>query len=219
MHWCMKRPTAFFEGSDYKEITHPTWEKGWVWSGDQGMLLAALTDMLAIKNNLADWVIKNKIDPDFKAEAFENTVKKYINLLSKGVKAALIGNADGIIREAPFKANFGPEFGNDYLAGRGIMMRYLGKLSKQLNHIDFSKNCKTTASAIWQTRDPTTNQFQPEFTNTDNDKLYINQYRKLTGVGDDVFKWSIESMNEQQKFGVCQSIGLDAFGALINSLE
>jgi hypothetical protein len=213
-----ERPTAFFKGSDYNETTHPTWEKGWLWSGDQGMLLAALTNMLAIKNNLAAWVIKNKIDPDFKVDAFKNTVIKYKNLLNEGIKKALIGNADGIIREAPFNANFGPEFGNDYLAGRGIMMRYLGKVDKPTNNIDFSKNCKATADAIWKTRDTTNNQFQPAFTNIENDKLYVNQYRKLTGVGDDVYKWSIEAMNEQQKFGVCQSIGLDAYGAIINSL-
>ena len=213
-----ERPTAFFEGSGYKETTHPTWEKGWVWSGDQGMLLAALTNMLAIKNNLTAWVIKNKIDPNFKTGEFGNTVNVYINLLSKGIKTALIGNADDIIREAPFNANFGPEFGNDYLAGRGIMMRYLGQIGKQINNIDFSKNCKATADAIWKSRDTATNQFMAEFKKVDNDKLYVNQYRKLTGVGDDVYKWSIDAMNEQQKFGVCQSIGLDAFGAVINSL-
>jgi len=213
-----ERPTAFFEGSDYKDTTHPTWEKGWVWTGDQGMLLAALTDMLAIKNNLDEWIKKNNIDPGFNVDAFEKTVTGYINLLSTGIKSALTGNTDSIIREAPFNANFGPEFGNDYLAGRGIMMRYLGKLNKQMNPIDFSKNTKATAAAIWKTRDTTNNQFKPEFTTIENDKLYVNQYRKLTGIGDEVHKWQIQTMNEQQKFGVCQSIGLDALGAVINSL-
>ncbi|MEO8820877.1 MAG: hypothetical protein ABI374_08560, partial [Ginsengibacter sp.] len=103
-------------------------------------------------------------------------------------------------------------------AGRGIMMRYLGKLDKQNNHLDFHKNTKATAAAIWETRDKTTNQFQPEFTSVENDKLFVNQYRQLTGAADDVYKWQIEAMNERQKFGVCQSIGLDAFGAVINSL-
>lgn len=213
-----ERPTAFFESSDYKDTTHPTWEKGWVWTGDQGMLLTALTDMLAIKNNLAEWIEKNKIDEGFTVAVFEKNVTNYIHLLSKGIKSALTGNADSIIREAPLNANFGPEFGNDYLSGRGIMMRYLGKLDKQINHIDFSKNIKATAAAIWKTRDTTTNQFKPEFTTIENDKSYVNQYRQLTGFGDNVHQWQIEAMNEQQKFGVCQSIGLDAYGAVINSL-
>ena len=214
-----ERPLAFFKGSDYKDTTHPTWEKGWVWTGDQGMLLAALTDMLAIKNKLAEWIKRNKIDTDFTVVDFEKSIHNYIHLLTKGIQTALIANADLIIREAPFNANFGPEFGNDYLAGRGIMMRYLGKLSGQMNPIDFSKNIKATAAAIWQTREAITNQFKPEFTSIENDKLYVTQYRKLTGIGDEVHKWQIETMNEQQKFGVCQSIGLDAFGAVINNLR
>ncbi|HEY5367467.1 MAG TPA: hypothetical protein VIJ75_00625 [Hanamia sp.] len=127
-----ERPTAFFEGSDYKDTAHPTWEKGWLWTGDQGMMVAALTDMLAIKNNLAEWSNRNKADADFKVDVFEKTVNNYINLLSKGIKSALKVNADSIIREAPFNANFGPEFGNDYLAGRGIMMRYLGNSTSKL---------------------------------------------------------------------------------------
>jgi len=38
-----------------------------------------------------------------------------------------------------------------------------------MNHIDFSKNIKTTTAAIWQTRDTATNQFMPEFTIAEND--------------------------------------------------
>jgi hypothetical protein len=213
-----ERPTAFFEGSDYKDTAHPAWEKGWVWTGDQGMLLAALTDMLAIKNNLAEWIKKNKIEGGFNIVSFEESVKNYINLLSQGIKSGLTGNADGIIREAPFNANFGPEFGNDYLAGRGIMMRYLGSPGKQNNQIDFSKSINATAAAIWKTRNATNNQFLPEFTTIENDKLFVKRYRELTDIGDDVHHWQIEAMNEQQKFGVCQSIGLDALGAVINSM-
>ncbi|UKJ09264.1 glycoside hydrolase family 76 protein [Solitalea lacus] len=213
-----ERPTAFFEGSDYKETTHPTWEKGWIWTGDQGMLLAALNDMLEIKNHLASWISKNKIDPDFKVEVYEKSILTYINLLSKGIQNALVSNSDGIIREAPFMANFGPEFGNDYLAGRGIMMRYLGKLKGPGKGIDFNKNIRATADAIWKTRDLATNQFKPEFTSLEMDKLYVSQFRRLVGVADDIYQWNIASMNEQQKFGVCQSIGLDAFGAYISSM-
>ena len=170
-----ERPIAFFDGSDYKDLTHPTWEKGWVWSGDQGMLLAALTDLLYMKNDLEAWVLKNKVDPSFRREEFEKTVKNYVRLLSSGIKKALTGNADNIIREAPFNANFGPEFGNDYLAGRGILMRYLGQTAKEKNPINFSKNIQATATAIWHTRDVTTNQFKPEFTTRKNDSLYVNQ--------------------------------------------
>lgn len=72
-----------------------------------------------------------------------------------------------------------------------------------------------TAEAIWNTRDATKNQFKPEFTSNTNDKLYIHQFKKCWGMADNVLKWDIEKMNEQQKNGVCQSIGLDALGAAI----
>lgn len=213
-----ERPTAFFNGSGYEDITHPTWEKGWVWSGDQGMLVAALTEMLAIKNELATWIEKNKIDPRFRVDIFVKTANRYLSLLKTGIRSALVSNADGIIREAPFKASFGPEFGNDYLAGRGIMMRYIGGVGKEQAGDNFDSSIRATADAIWRTRDTVTNQFRPEFTVSADDKLYVAQYRNLTGLGDDVHKWQIDAMNEQQKFGVCQSIGLDALGAAMNGL-
>ncbi len=211
-----ERPTAFFEGSDYNITVHPTWEKGWLWTGDQGMLLAALTDMLAIKNNLAAWVTKHKTESDFSGDDYEKRINHYLALLNKGIKTALVSDKDNIIREAPFTSNFGSEFGNDYLAGRGIMMRYLGTLQGGNAHLNMQKCIEATADAIWQTRDTLNNQFQPEFTNSANDQIYLHQFKAQWGLADDVFKWQIENMNEQQKLGVCQSIGLDALGAVIH---
>lgn len=210
-----ERPTAFFDGSDYADMEHPTWEKGWLWTGDQGMLLAALTDMLAIKNDLAAWITKNNLVVDFESDMFEKKVIHYITLMSKGIETALISNKDHIIREAPFKSNFGPEFGGDYLAGRGIMMRYLGTLDKNATQVNFKNSIEATANAIWQTRNKSDNQFQPEFTSVENDQLFIQQFKEQWGLADNIFTWQIEQMNEQQKFGVCQSIGLDALGATV----
>lgn len=214
-----ERPMAIFEGSDYQEIIHPPWAEGWIWTGDQGMLVGALTDMLAVKNELAAWYAKNHPDSRFDILSFEKKIHSYIKLISNGVQAALISYTDGIIREAPCASSFGPNHGNDYLAGRGIMMRYLGaNEEKALLGVDLSDNIKATAEAIWQTRDAANNQFQPEFTSLENDKLYIDQFRKLWGIADDVRKWDIKKMKEQNKYGVCQSIGLDALGAAIKLL-
>lgn len=210
-----ERPTAFFNGSDYTKITHPTWHKGWVWTGDQGMLLAALSGMLAIKNNLGDWIMKNKKETNFNANAFDKKVRTYISLVSKGIKTALISDVDHVIREAPLVANMGPEFGGDYLAGRGIMMRYLGTLNKNITGVDFKNNVKLTANAIWQTRDKSNNQFQAEYTSIKNDKLFIQQFRKQWGIADDILKWDLKPAQKSLNIGVCQSIGLDAFGATI----
>lgn len=213
-----ERPTAFFDGSDYQDTNHPTWEKDWIWSGDQGMLLAALTDLLAVKDNLAAWIVKTKTEPAFDEAMFESRLKSYIHAVSKGVKLALTGGADKVLREAPFQASFGPEFGNDYLAGRGILMRYLGKLPATLTGTDFRENIKATVKGIWQTRDQVNNQFQPEFTSAANDELYVAQFRKMVGAGDEVRKWQIAAMEGKQKFAVCQSIGLDAYGAYLEAV-
>ncbi len=214
-----ERPIAFFEGSDYQDIVHPPWAEGWVWTGDQGMLVAALTDMLAVRNELAAWISRKHLNPDFDLVAFEKKVRYLIAQIGGGVKAALISNKDGIIREAPCASSFGPIHGNDYLAGRGIMMRYLGASEeKALLGVDLSDHIMATAEAIWQTRDVEKNQFQPEFTSPENDKLYISQFRKLWGLADNIRVWDIKKMKEQTKWGVCQSVGLDAIGAAIKLL-
>ena len=211
-----ERPMAFFNGSDYMDEQHPPWEKGWIWTGDQGMLVAALTDMLAVKNDVAGLVAKNYPGTNFNIDEFQKKLIHLISLLGNGVKTALVSNKDGIFREAPFYAGFGPVHGNDYLGGRGIMLRYLGSgEEKLLLGVDIDDNIRKSVNALWMTRDTSNNQFRPEFTSVENDKLYIEQFRKLWGLADDVWKWDIAKMKEQNKFGVCQAIGLDMFGAAI----
>jgi hypothetical protein len=98
------------------------------------------------------------------------------------------------------------------------MMRYLGdKEISSLLGVDLGENIKATAEAIWQTRNTENNQFRPEFTSPENDKLYIKQFRELWGIADDVLKWDLK-MKEQNKWGVCQSVGFDALGASIKLL-
>lgn len=207
---------AFFEGSTYQEKVHPPWAEGWVWTGDQGMLISALADMLAIKNELSQYLIENNIQPDFDVNIFESKVKETITLLGKGIKNALVANVDGVIREAPCLSSFGHEHGRDYLAGRGIMMRYIGQSEiQELVDVNLTDNVLKTVDAIWETRDKNNNQFQPEFTTLENDKLYIIQFKKLWGLADDVHKWDLEKMKEKNKHGVCQSIGMDMLGAAI----
>ena len=215
-----ERPMAFFKGSNYTNKEHPPWADGWVWTGDQGMLVAALTDMFLVRYQLADWLTKNNIDPDFEIVAFEKRIRFLIMQIGNGIQAALISKDDGIIREAPCRSSFGPNHGNDYLAGRGIMIRYIGaEEEKKLLGVNLNENIKATVDAIWETRNKTNNQFKPEFTNLENDKLYITQFRRLWGQADDIYKWDIKKMKEQNKNGVCQSIGLDVLGAAIKLLK
>ncbi|WP_316801843.1 hypothetical protein [Pedobacter nototheniae] len=210
-----ERPMAIVSGSTYTNITHPTWEEGWLWTGDQGMVLAALCDLRSIKKDIYTWVTENKIDDKFKMTSFESSIENYILLIAKGIEQGLVGENDGVIREAPFTANFGAEFGNDYLAGRGIMMRYLGALDKKIIKTDFYKSIKNTVEAIWAHRDLHNNQFTPEFTAVEEDKNYNKKFKSQFKSGDNVIKWDIEKMDKGQKAGVCQSIGMDALGALL----
>ena len=214
-----ERPMAFFEGSDYQEKIHPPWAEGWVWTGDQGMLLASLTDMLSVRKELAVWISRENIDPGFNITAYEKKIRSLIAQIGNGVKTALVSGEDGIIREAPCESSFGPVHGRDYVAGRGILMRYLGETEiKSLIGVDLRENIWATAEAIWQTRDPEINQFQPEFTSPEYDRRYIEEFRELWGMADDVLEWDLNIMEEQNKWGVCQAVGLDALGASIKEL-
>jgi len=209
-----ERPMAFFEGSDYTEKTHPAWCKGWVWTGDQGMLLQALTDMLAVRDELKNWLSDKDMEPEFDKKKFENRVRGFIQIIGQGVKTALVGKTDDIFREAPFKCSFGSEHGRDYLAGRGILMRYLGnKEVKELLEVDFHENFNATLRALWETRDKANNQLQSEFTSAENDAVYIKRFEEIWGVADDVRIW--ETPFEKEKQMVSQSIGLDALGSAL----
>jgi hypothetical protein len=99
------------------------------------------------------------------------------------------------------------------------MMRYLGNREEEaLLRVNLDEAVSLSVKAIWDTRDKTTNQFQPEFTSEENDKLYVEQFRELWGLADDVHKWNLETMKEKNKNGVCQAVGLDMLGAAINTL-
>jgi hypothetical protein len=209
-----ERPMAFFDGSGYTNKTHPTWCEGWMWSGDQGMLLQALTDMLALADELEDWLSDKELDPEFDKKKFELRIREFIQIIGWGVKTALVGKTDDIFREAPFKCSFGPEHGRDYMAGRGILMRYLGnKEVQELLKVDFNEAISATLEALWKTRDKANNQFQSKFTSAENDAVYIKRFEEIWGVADDVQVW--ETPYEKEKQMVSQSIGLDALGSAL----
>lgn len=215
-----ERPMAEFEGSTYTEKIHPPWAEGWVWSGDQGMIVAAICDMIAIKDDLAQYISEKDVDSDFNVDEFNTEAFNVVHLIAKGVKNALVSDADGIVREAPCLSSFGPVHGRDYVAGRGILMRYFGETqTKSFTGINLDKALSVTAQAIWDTRDVERNQFQPEYTSLENDKLYIKQFSEKWGLADEVYQWNLDTMKEKNKHGVCQAMGLDIIGAAIRTLS
>lgn len=215
-----ERHMAEFEGYGYTEKIHPPWAEGWVWTGDQGMLVAAISDMIAVKDDLAAYIAKNNLDPRFSVDEFETRASGIIRTIGHGVENALIADVDGIIREAPCLSSFGPVHGNDYLAGRGIMMRYFGSEEvKSRLEVNLDEAVLNTVQAIWITRNQENNQFQPEYTSEVNDKAYNEQFRKLCGLADDVHRWDLEKMHDDNRDAVCQSVGMDMLGAAIKTLK
>jgi len=215
-----ERPMAEFEGSGYTDKIHPPWAEGWVWTGDQGMLVAAINDMIAVKDDLAEFLAMHEPGTGFDADAFEKKASGIIRSVGAGVEQALIADVDGIIREAPCLSSFGPEHGRDYVAGRGIMMRYLGSEEERSRlGVNLDQAVLATVQAIWDTRDKANNQFQPEYTSRQNDEAYVEQFRRLWGLADQVHKWDLETMHEKNRDAVCQAVGLDMLGAAIKTLD
>lgn len=215
-----ERPMAEFEGSGYTDKIHPPWAEGWVWTGDQGMLVAAISDMIAIKDDLERFIAENELDPAFDVVGFEKEASSIIRSIGTGVENALIADVDGIIREAPCLSSFGHVHGRDYVAGRGIMMRYLGSQDiKPRLGVNLDQAVLRSVEAIWETRNKENNQFQPEYTSEKNDKIYVEQFRQLWGLADDVHAWDLSTMVEENKNAVCQAVGMDMLGAAIKTLQ
>ncbi len=215
-----ERPMAEFEGSGYTDKIHPPWAEGWVWTGDQGMLVAAISDMIAVKDDLAAYIAKHELDPGFDVNLFEEKANGIIHSIGKGVENALVADVDGIIREAPCLSSFGHAHGRDYVAGRGIMMRYLGsEEEKSRLGVNLNQAVINSVEAIWASRNTENNQFQPEYTSEQNDQIYVQQFRQLWGLADDVHTWDLSSMVEKNKNAVCQAVGMDMIGAAILTLQ
>lgn len=211
-----ERPMAFFEESDYQDNGHPPWSNGWVWSGDQGMLIAALTDMHELTDELSSHLKRTNTEPNFDEAAFRSCVETIIVKLGNGIGLGLVGDQDKIIREAPCLSSFGPQHGNDYVAGRGILLRYIAaKRERSLMKVDLDPTIRATLDALWNNREVSNNQFSPEFTSIENDEKFVEYFKGLWGVADNVHKWDLEKMKEQNRLGVCQAIGLDILGAAI----
>jgi hypothetical protein len=99
------------------------------------------------------------------------------------------------------------------------MMRYLGseEIKSRLG-INLDQAVLKTVEAIWETRNTENNQFQPEYTTAQNDKSYVEQFRGLWGLADDVHTWDLSTMVEDNKNAVCQAVGMDMLGAAILTL-
>jgi hypothetical protein len=199
-----ERPLA--TGSDYQNMSHPTWSEGWVWTGDQGLLIGGLLDLLTLKDNLTEYLNPN----------FDTEVRQIIQKLVRGVQEALIGKGDGIFHEPPCLSSYST-YANEYRGGRGILVRYMGVQDiKNLLGVDFTANILQTIKAIWSTRDNDSNQFQPEFATDPQSAEYFMQFKNLLGYSDDVTGWNIDSNDTKVNDAITQAVGLDFLGAALS---
>jgi len=197
---------------DYDITDRPNWETGWVWSGDQGLILAALAELYLVRDDLSPWI------PD--PPTFANDVRQAFSSIARGVRRLLFGgvdSVDGVLREAPFHASFDHAFGADYVGGRGVLLRYISEeaVTQMLGNSFYPLGFSATAAAVWNSRDAQ-NQFAALW-NKNNDKAFNQLFVQLWESGDDsIDEWVLES--SQAVDGVLQAAGLDSFTAAILSL-
>lgn len=203
-----ERPIA---SPSYEKKTDPTWEEGWVWTGDQGLMIAGLADILSIKADLVAWAQSHHI-PNFDPAAFESKVRAWLATIIEGIKGLLFGvtfpSSDFILREAPFRSSFVDD-PKDYVCGRGVLLRYLSEMGDDGFQVGIGK----TAQALWNSRYPD-NQFGAQWSGA-NDAGFNRQFAEAWGNGDVGVVWDLDKSEVTN--GVLQATGLDVLGAAIKA--
>jgi hypothetical protein len=206
----------------YNPTDNPTYEEGWVWSGDQGLVLAALAGMLQIKDELADYV-QDHVDPNFNQQKFQQDVIAAIGQIATGTQKLLFG-VDGIVREAPFLVSMGYDeekgyvFSQDYAGGRGVLLRCLAlpEVKKALPHgVSFDDNLKKTANAVCASLGPSpTYQVSTTLGVGQPDTAFQTHFKQLWKLGDVGVSWTFPQGPGDVDV-VLQAVGLDVLGAAI----
>jgi hypothetical protein len=198
----------------YEKKDRPTWEPGWVWTGDQGLVLSALAGVMQIKDALNKWIETSGVDPSFDPDGFQNDVLAWIVTIVAGARSLLFGAADNVLREPPFSSSFGDD-PKDYVCGRGVLLRYLSEAAVQpyLGN-QFSTGIAATAEAVWDSRDTATKQFGADW-NPANDSAFNQQFTTAWGNGDPEVSWPYGTNEDPPVNGILQAAGLDVLGAAI----
>ncbi|QPF83157.1 hypothetical protein IC762_26010 [Bradyrhizobium genosp. L] len=167
------------------------WQPGLVWTGDQGLMLAALTEYAAIH-------------PKSAPEVFD-----VVGAVSKGL-ASLLFDADGVLQEAPFTAFFTGD-GKDYVCGRGVLLRHLSSPAVE-RHVGpgFRGRIQATnahAVATWDAN----NQYGAAWNSVQLD-AFSAAFKRGWLFGDGALQWQFDYGPEVMN-GILQAAGLDALTA------
>jgi len=192
-----ERPMA---EQSYVQTDFPDWERGWVWTGDQGLVLMALAQ-----------VVSTGIDvPNVDSTLFRNVFLA----MAAGVEALLFGGADKVLREPPFESSFGLSYAADYVGGRGVLLRYASEpvVQKVLGRPFAREGFLATAQAVWNSRDSSLDQFPPLW-NEGGEAAYNQWFVATWGTGEaSISTWGL---TPSDCYGVLQANGLDALTAAI----
>lgn len=208
-----ERPLAFVDGSSYKDTTNPDWAENWVWTGDQGLLINAFINLASFKNKLAELADKKHPEWQFKLDVFRSRIEDVTKKLIHGVHKGFVGK-NGVFYEPPCSSSYFTH-ANDYFGGRGILIRHLEFAKvKELTGVDLKENVLKTVDALWETRDVNSDQFQSEFTKTQDHQDYAKQFGALWGGTDESVTWNIDS-DPITKDAICQAVGMDFIAAAL----
>jgi hypothetical protein len=183
----------------YVEKDFPDWEPGWVWTGDQGLMLVALAQVVSTGFDV----------PEVDSSLFQNA----FDAMSAGVETLLFG-ADKVLREPPFESSYGVSYAPDYVGGRGVLLRYVSEpvVQKVLGRPLGRDGILATAQAVWNSRDTDSNQFATLW-NAGGDAAYNQKFVATWGAGEvGISDWDLVPSNY---YGVLQANGLDALTAAI----
>jgi hypothetical protein len=102
----------------------PTYETGWIWTGDQGLVLAWAAEAFELAPT--DWEV---IFPGVPGRA---NMFQLADQIRQGM--APLFDADGVLHEAPYFANSLGNYNIDYSSGRGVFMRYIARADAVFRH-------------------------------------------------------------------------------------
>jgi hypothetical protein len=192
-----ERPMA---EKSYTKQDEPTWNPGWIWTGDQGLMISAMAELFLMRDDFRQF-------SDFDSEWVLLKCRRLVG----GVEMFLFG-ADKVLREAPFDSSFIDDPG-DYVGGRGVLLRYASeKAVQQARGFPFYLEAmRATAAAVWNSRDKQTKQFASLW-NEAGDRAFNQSFVAAWGSGNpNTGSWG------SAYDGVLQANGLDALTAGIRA--
>jgi hypothetical protein len=199
---------------DYERESDPTWQEGWTWTADQGLVMTALIELTEITDDIAGWIAAENPSVRFGASVFRSEIDTWIESIATAVKLTLFSTPDQVLREAPFDSSFIDD-PKDYVCGRGVLLRYLAQIKDKLPNVDLDKNILATAEAALGGTSNGANQFAANWTSTDSDLVFNMHFKSLWGYGNISSRWP-STINQSAIYnGILQALGLDVLGAAI----